>query len=75
MDALGGIAAPIARACNAEAVPQICELCHVAPGEIETRPYQHGVKCLSRTAIGYVNVRGLGKINEAVNHTLSKRNH
>ena len=74
--ALKAIADPIGEACEAEAVEYASEELDVKPGEIRVRPmYPHGAKVLSNTAVGYVNVRGLGKANETANHSLSRRNH
>ena len=73
---LKSIADPIGEACEAEAVEYATEELDVKPGEIRVRPmYPHGAKVLSNTAVGYVNVRGLGKANETANHSLSRRNH
>lgn len=74
--ALKAIADPIGEACEAEAVEYATEELGIRPDEIRVRPmYPHGAKVLSNTAVGYVNVRGLGKANEAANHSLSRRNH
>lgn len=73
--ALERAAAPVAAACNAEAVPNICRDLHMDPADIEVEPYEAGTKVLSRTAIGYVDVRALGRLNEVRHHTLSRRNH
>ena len=76
VSALKAIADPIGEACEAEAVEYASEELDVKPGEIRIRPmYPHGAKVLSNTAVGYVNVRGLGKANETANHSLSRRNH
>ncbi len=72
---LGGIVGPIGAACNAEAVDNISRDLHIDPRDIEVEPYQAGVRVGRNTAIGYVNVRGLGEINERIHHTLTKHNH
>lgn len=72
---LSGIVEPMGAACNAEAVGNICRDLHIDPGDIEVEPYQAGVRVGRNTAIGYVNVRGLGELNERIHHTLTKHNH
>lgn len=72
---LGGIVEPIGAACNAEAVENIGRDLHIGPEDIDVEPYQAGVKVGRSTALGYVNVRGLGELNETIHHTLTRRNH
>lgn len=72
---LASIAEPIAAECNARAYDVLRERVHIHPDEVEVTPYQGGSKNLARTAIGYVNVRGLGKLVETIDHPLTSRNH
>lgn len=73
---LKSIADPIGEACEAEALEFVTEEMHVSEEDIEVRPlYRHGADVLDNTAVGYVFVNGLGKVNETANHSLSRRNH
>ena len=76
MAALEALAAPIGEAAQAEAEEFARRELHIDPEDVEVRPmYEHGAKALRGTAVGYVNARGLGAVNEAVNHSVSRRNH
>lgn len=73
--ALAEVVDPIGEACNEEAYANIAHDLHIPRSDVDVQPYEHGAKALRNTAIGYVNVRGLGHLNESIHHTLTKRNH
>ena len=72
---LAGAVGPIGEACNEEAYANIARDLHIPRSDVDIQPYEHGAKALRNTAIGYVNARGLGRLNEHLHHTLTKRNH
>lgn len=76
VQALKAVADPIGEACEAEASAFATDRMGYDPDDIRIKPmYPHGAKRLNKTAVGYVNVRGLGRINEMEHHSLTSRNH